>query len=104
MIVVDEVDEPVVDPLVVRHVGVGAVDADRLEQQLLERTALAEEVVVDLARPDLVAVEDPLLQRGVPLGYGCGPGGGRRHRFAHAPPPARVSIPGNSIQSATVWR
>ena len=75
VIVVDEVDEPVVDPLVVRHVGVGAVDAGRFEQHLLERPALAVEVVVDLARADLVAVEDALLQGGVAVGNGCGPGG-----------------------------
>ena len=101
VVVVDEVDETVVDPLVVRHVGVRAVDAGRLEQHFFKRTALAVEVVVDLARADLVAVEDALLQGGVAAGNGCGSSGGRR--FAHALAPAQGSIPGCSVQSATDW-
>ena len=53
MIVVDEVGIAVVDPLVIRHVGVGGMDAHALGHDLLERPACANQVVVDLAGADL---------------------------------------------------
>ena len=93
VVVVDEVDEPVVDALVVRHMRVGAVDAGRLEQHLLEWTAFAAKVVVDLARAYLIAVEDPLLEGGVALRHGWG--SVCNQRFTHAVPPWPGSESGN---------
>ena len=65
MIVVDEVDEAGVDPLVIGHVGIGPVDADRREQHLGERPAGPNQVVVGVAGAGLVARQDPRLQLGV---------------------------------------
>ena len=65
VIVVDEVDEAVVDALVVGYVGIGPMNPDRFEQQLVERAALAVQLVVDLAGADLIAGQDALLQGGV---------------------------------------
>ena len=62
MVVVDEVDEAVVDPLVVGHVRVGPVDAHRLAQHLGERPAAAHQIVVGLAGADLVAGQDAILE------------------------------------------
>ena len=62
MIVVDEIRIAVVEPLMIGHVGIGGVDADPLSDDLVQRTACLDEVVVDQAGADLVAGEDPLLE------------------------------------------
>ena len=62
MIVVDEAEEAVVDPLVIRDVGVGPVDADGLVEDLRRRPAGAYEIVEHRARADLVTRHDPLFQ------------------------------------------
>ena len=49
MVVVDEADDAVVEALVVRHVGVGRVDADGLAEELGERAVPRDEVVEDVA-------------------------------------------------------
>ena len=69
VVVVHELDDAVVEALVIRHVRVGRVDADRLAQDLGDRAALLEEPVEHLARADLVALDDALLQAGI-LGGG----------------------------------
>ena len=62
VIVVDEAEEAVVDPLVIRDVGVGPVDADGLVEDLRRRPAGAYEIVEHRARADLVTRHDPLFQ------------------------------------------
>ena len=62
MVVVDEVDEPVVDPLVIGHVGVGGMDADRLAHHLRQRPAAPHQIVIDVAGARLVAGEYPILE------------------------------------------
>jgi hypothetical protein len=62
MVVVDEVDEAVVDPLVVGDVRVGPVDAHSLAQHLGERSATAHQIIVALTGTDLVAGEDAILE------------------------------------------
>ena len=69
VVVVHELDHAVVEALVIRHVGVGGVDPDGLAQDLGDRAALLEEPVEHLARADLVALDDALLQAGI-LGGG----------------------------------
>jgi hypothetical protein len=61
MVVVDEVDEAVVDPLVVGNVCIGAMDADGLAQHLGQRPAAAHQVIVAVAGADLVSGEDAIL-------------------------------------------
>ena len=84
VVVVDESDEAVVDSLVVGHVGVGGVDADRLADDLGERALRPHKVVEHLGGPDLVPGEDALLELGVQrgilggLGHGSGPPCARR--------------------------
>jgi len=43
----DEIDEAVVDPLVIGHMGVGRVDADRFGQQLGQGAAGPQQIVID---------------------------------------------------------
>ena len=62
MVVVDEVDEAVVDPLVVGNVGVGPMDAHGLAQHLRQRPALAHQIVVALTGADLVARKNAILE------------------------------------------
>ena len=65
VVVVDEVRVAVVDPLVIRHVGVRRVDAHALGDDLGQRPAGADQIVVDLAGALLVAHQDALFQLGV---------------------------------------
>ncbi len=65
MVVVDEVDEPVVDALVVGHVGERRVDTDRLGEHLGQRPPGAQEIVVDRAGAALIASEDAVSERGI---------------------------------------
>ena len=62
VVVVDEVDEAVVDPLVIGHVRIGPVDAHGLAQHLGERSALPHQIVVGLAGADLVARQNAILE------------------------------------------
>ena len=62
MVVVDEVHVAVVDPLVIRHVRVGRVDAHRLADHLGHRPALPHQIVIDVARALLVARQDAILE------------------------------------------
>ncbi len=63
VVVVDEVDETVVDPLVIGHVRVGRMDPDDLRQHLRQRPPRPEQIVVDAAGANLVPVEDALFER-----------------------------------------
>ena len=65
VVVVDEAREAVVDALVVRHVRVRRVDADRLADDFGARPARPHEVVIDGAGADLVSRQDPLFELGV---------------------------------------
>ena len=65
MVVVDEIDKAVIDPLVIGDVRVGRVDPHRLGDDLGQRPALACEVVVDVARTFLVARQDAILELAV---------------------------------------
>ena len=67
VVVVDEVRIAVVDPLVIRHVGVGRVDAHALGDDLVQRPAGTHQIVKHLAGADLVARHDALFQRGIEL-------------------------------------
>ena len=49
VVVIDEIRVPVVDALVIRHVGIGRVDADALGDDFLQRPAGADQVVIDVA-------------------------------------------------------
>lgn len=69
VIVVDELDHAVVEPLMVGDVGVRCVNPHRLTHDLRDGPPLLEEPVQQLARADLIAREDPLLEPGV-LGRG----------------------------------
>ena len=62
VVVVDEAYEPVVDPLVIRHVRVRRMDAHRLVDDLGPRPPGAHEVVEHRAGPDLVARENALFE------------------------------------------
>ena len=62
MVVVDEVYEAVIDPLVVGDVRVGSVDAHSLAQHLSERPAAKHQTIVGFAGADLVAGEDTILK------------------------------------------
>ena len=62
VVIVDEVGVAVVDPLVIRHVGVGGVDADALGDDLGQRPAGADQIVVDVAGALLVAHQAAVLQ------------------------------------------
>ncbi len=65
VVVVDEVRVAVVQPLVVRHVRVGCMDAHALGDDLVERPTGAKQAVEHLARPCLVARQDALLKAGI---------------------------------------
>ena len=69
VVVVDELDDAVVEPLVVRHVGERRVDADGLAEDLDGRPMLLEEPIEDVARPLLIARHDALFETGV---FGAG--------------------------------
>ena len=69
VVIVHELDHAVVEALVIRHVGVGRVDPDRLAQDLGDRATLLEELVEHPARADLVTLDDAVLQAGI-LGGG----------------------------------
>ena len=58
VVIVHEADDAVVEALMVRHVGVGRVNADDLAQELGERPSRANEIVEDLAGRPLVALQD----------------------------------------------
>ncbi len=62
MVVVDEVDVAVVDPLVIGHVRIGRMDAHRLAEHLGHRPALAHQIVINFACPLLVARQDAILE------------------------------------------
>ena len=62
MVVVDEIDVAVVDPLVIRHVRVGRVDAHGLADHLGHRPALPHQIVIDVARALLVARQDAIFE------------------------------------------
>src|SRR4051812_13920047 len=65
MIVIDEIDVAVVDSLVIRHVRVRRVDAHGFGDDFAHRPALLYELVIDIARALLVAVENALFKLGV---------------------------------------
>jgi hypothetical protein len=62
MVVVDEVDEAVVDPLVVGNVRVGTMDAHSLAQHLGKRPTFTNQIVVAFTGTDLIASEDSILK------------------------------------------
>ena len=62
VVVVDEIDEPVVDPLVIRDMRIGRMDPRHFGEHLLERSPLAEQIEIDLAGADLVARKDSILE------------------------------------------
>ena len=83
MVVVDEVDEAVVDPLVVGNVGVGPMDAHGLAQHLRQRPAVAYQIVVAFAGADLIARENAILElvvKGARGGASVIHSFGKRHR------------------------
>jgi hypothetical protein len=65
MVVVDEVHIAVVDPLVIRHMRIGSVDAHALCDDFGHWPTGADQIVIDVARALLVAIENPLFQFGV---------------------------------------
>src|SRR5437762_1034389 len=65
MVIVDEVHIAVVDPLMIRDVGVGRVDPHRLGDDFLRRSTLAHQVVIDVTRALLVARQDAILELAV---------------------------------------
>jgi hypothetical protein len=62
MVVVDEIDEAVVDPLVVGNVRVGPMDAHSLAQHLGERPTVTHQSVVAFTGTDLIASKDAILE------------------------------------------
>ena len=62
MVVVDEVRITVVEPLVIRHMGIGRMDAYALGHDLVQRPARANQVVIHAAGADLIARQDTFLQ------------------------------------------
>ena len=69
VVIVHETNHAVVEALMVRHVRVGSVDANDLTHQLGQGPAGPDQVVEDLARPPLVALEDLLLQSSIGIGH-----------------------------------
>src|SRR3981189_2016183 len=65
MVVVDEVHISVLDPLMVRDVGVGRAEPYPFGDDLLQWPALAHQLVIHLARPLLVARQDAIFQLAV---------------------------------------
>ena len=65
MVVVDEVRIAVVDPLVIRHMGIGRMDANALGDDLVQRPAGAHQIIEHLAGADLVARQNAVLQPGI---------------------------------------
>jgi hypothetical protein len=62
MVIIDKVDPTVVDPLVVRDVRVGPVDAHSLAQHLGERPAASHQIIIGFSGADLVAVKDAIFE------------------------------------------
>ena len=62
MVVVDEVGVAVVDPLVIRHMGIRRVDTNALGDDLGQRPAGADQIVVDIAGAFLVAHQAAVFQ------------------------------------------
>ena len=62
MVIIDKVDEAVVDPLVVRDVRIGPVDAYSLAQHLGERLAASHQIIIGFSGADLVAVKDAIFE------------------------------------------
>ena len=62
MVVVDEVHEPLVDALVIGHMGQGRMNAHRLADDLGQWAATPHECVVGIAGTHLVTGEDAILE------------------------------------------
>jgi hypothetical protein len=62
MVVVDEVREPVINALMVWHMRVWRMNADRFGHDLGQRPAAAQQFVVNTAAAFLVASEQPLFE------------------------------------------
>ena len=108
MVVVDEIDEAVVDPLVVGDVRVGPVDAHGLAQHLGERPAAAHQIIVGRAGADLVAREDAILELCVERTRRCALGiGGCSKRHGNDPllgkPPTMMSHWGKEWDSLEAY-
>ena len=65
VIVIDKIRVTVIDALMVWHMRVRCMDAHTLGDDLIQRTAGAHEIVIDLARANLVARHDPVFQLAV---------------------------------------
>ena len=67
MVIVDEVRIPVIDPLMIRHVRVRRMDTNTFGDDLIQRPAGADQVIVNLAGAHLVthqaAVFQPVVER-----------------------------------------
>src|SRR5579863_1391775 len=77
MVIVDEIDEAVVDPLVVGDVREGRMDAHAFADDLVERPAGAQKIVIDFARALLVARQNAIFELliegfGLVVAGGCG--------------------------------
>ena len=100
VVVVHEAHDAVVEALVVRHVGVGCVDAHELPDQLGDGHPRPHQIVEDVAGRALIPLEDLVLEPRIRIADFREPIGGEGHGDAPLRVAETLALPGATVKSA----